>query len=96
MEGIRDEGGLWRTRQEEVGEIMVNYYKSLFASTEGNISTGIFDCVPTVINEEMNAILCREFEAYEVAIAFQQMAPLKAPGPGMPPLFYQHFWSMVN
>ena len=89
MDGIRDEGGVWRTRQEEIGEVMLNYYKSLFASTEGNVSTGIFDCVPTVIDEEMNDSLCREFEACEVATTLQQMAPLKTPGPdGMPPLFY--------
>ena len=51
----------------------------------------------TVIDEEMNESLCREFETSEVAIALQQMAPLKAPGlDGMPPLFYQHFWSTVN
>ena len=45
----------------------------------------------------MNGILCHEFEASEVTIAFQQMAPLKAPGPdGLLLLFYQHFWSTVN
>ena len=38
MEGIRDEDGVWRTGQEEMGEVMVNYYKSLFASMEGNVS----------------------------------------------------------
>ena len=33
----------------------------------------------------------------EVSKALQQMAPLKALGPnGMPPLFYQHFWSTVD
>ena len=75
-----------------MGEVMVNYYKTLFASTEGNVSTSMLDCVPTVIDEEMNASLCCEFEACEVVTALQQMAPLKAPGPdGMPPLFYQHF-----
>ena len=92
MEGIRDEGGVWRTRQDEIGEVMVNYYKSLFALTEGRVSTVILDCVPIVIDEKMNESLCREFEACEVANALQQMAPLKAPGPnGMPALFYQHF-----
>ena len=97
MEGIRDEDGVWRTSQEEMGEVMVNYYKTLFALMEGNVSTSMLDCVPTVIDEEMNASLCHEFEACEVAIALQQMAPLKAPGlDGMPPLFYQHFWSTVN
>ena len=34
---------------------------------------------------------------HEVVAALKQMAPLKAPSPdGMPPLFYQHFWQMVN
>ena len=97
MEGIRDEDGVWRTSQEEMGEVMVNYYKSLFASMEGSVSTSMLDCVPTMIDEEMNASLCREFEACEVATTLQQMAPFKAPElDGMLPLFYQHFWSMVN
>ena len=92
MEAIRDEGGVWRTRQDDIGEVIVNYYKSLFTSTDGKVSIGILDFVLTVIDEEMNESLCREFEASEVATAFQQMAPLKAPRPdGMPPLFYQHF-----
>ena len=97
LEDIRDEGGVWRTRREEIGEIMVNYFKSLFTTLEGIVSTSIFDCVPTVIDEEMNESLYREFEASEVATALQQIAPLKAPGSdGMPLLFYQHFWSTVN
>ena len=97
LEGIRDEGGVWRTRQEEMGEIMVNYFKSLFIASDGIVSTSTFDCIPTMIDEEMNESLCREFETSEVAIALQQMAPLKAPSlDGMPPFFYQHFWSTIN
>ena len=69
MEGIRDEEGVWRTSQEEIGEVMVNYYKTLFASMEGVVSTSMLKCVPTVIDEEMNASLCREFEACEAATA---------------------------
>ena len=30
LEGIRDEAGVWRTRQEEIGEVMVNYFKSVY------------------------------------------------------------------
>ena len=42
---------MWRTRQEDIGEVMVNYYKYLFALTDARVSTGIVDCVPTVIDE---------------------------------------------
>lgn len=32
--------------------------------------------------------------AQEIRVALKQMYPLKAPGPnGMPPIFFQHFWS---
>ena len=90
-------GCVWRTSQEDIGEVMVNYYKSLFTSMDGRVSTSILDYLPIVIDEEMNESLCREFEASEVATALQEMAPLKAPSPdGMPPLFYQHFWSTIN
>ena len=58
---------------------MVNYCKSLFTSTEGSVSASMLECVPTMIDEEMNAALCKEFEAWEVISALQQMAPLKAP-----------------
>ena len=45
----------------------------------------------------MNDELVGEFQEWEVVQALKQMAPLKAPGPdGMPPLFYQHFWSTVD
>ena len=76
---------------------MVNYFKSLFIASEEIVSTGALDCVPPLIDEEMNGDLCHEFEASEVAIALKQMVPLKAPSrDGMPPLFYQHFWSTIN
>lgn len=71
---------------------MVNYYKSLFTSTEGSVSASKLECVPTVIDEGMNVALCKEFEACGVISALYQMAPLKAPRlDGMPPLFCQHF-----
>ena len=45
----------------------------------------------------MNEVLTREFQAYEVKQALDQMHPLKAPGPnGMSPLFYQYFWPIVG
>ena len=45
----------------------------------------------------MNASLTREFTIEEVEAAVKEMAPLKAPGPdGMPPLFYQSYWSLVG
>ena len=45
----------------------------------------------------MNATLIAPFREDEVKEALKQMAPLKTPGPdGMPPLFYQHFYGVVD
>ena len=50
-----------------------------------------------VITEEMNLALTGTFRGCEVKDALKQMAHFKAPGPdGMPLLFYQHFWGVVN
>ncbi|XP_030970111.1 uncharacterized protein LOC115990416 [Quercus lobata] len=79
LEEIRDEEGVWKTTKEDVGEVMVNYYKSLFTFIEGSVSASMLECVPTMIDEEMNAALCKEFEAWEVNSALQQMTPFKTP-----------------
>ena len=45
----------------------------------------------------MNQELTCKFEEWEVAQALKQMAPMKALGPdGMPHLFFQHFWPMIE
>ena len=50
-----------------------------------------------MVTDLMNAELVKEFTELEVKEALNQMAPLKAPSPdGMPPLFYQHFWSTMQ
>ena len=45
----------------------------------------------------MNAQLLSPFLREEVEVAVKQMKPISAPGPdGMPPLFYQSFWSLIG
>ena len=97
IEGIRDEGGSWKTNMEEIAEVLVSYYHSLFTSKGQVDASRVLEYVPNVITNEMNALLSRKFEVHEVEVTLHQMAPLKAPGlDGMPPLFYQHFWGTVS
>ena len=57
----------------------------------------ILEQIPTKVTTDMNMELLKEFTANEVENALKQMAPLKSPGPdGMPPLFYQNYWSLVG
>ena len=94
---MRDEEGSWKTNPEAITEILVSYYQSLFTSTGQMNASRVWECVPRVIIDEINALLSQKFEAHEVEVALQQMAPLKALGPDrMPPLFYQHFWGTVS
>ena len=51
----------------------------------------MLEYVPIVIIDEMNSSLSRAFEASEVNVALQEMAPLKAPDRMECLLFYQHF-----
>ena len=97
IESMRDEKGSWKTNPEDFTKILVSYYHSLFNSMGHLDSSQVWECVPRVITNEMNALLSQKFEVHEVEVALQQMAPLKAPSPdGMPPLFYQHFWGTVS
>lgn len=50
-----------------------------------------------IVADDMNAQLSQEFMEWEVQAALKQIAPLKAPSlDGIPPLFYQNYWSLVG
>ena len=49
------------------------------------------------VTSHVNTVLTINFMANEVRQALKQMYPLKVLGPdGMPPLFFQHFWSTIG
>ena len=75
--------------------IILDYFSSIFTSNgPSDISTTI-NVVQPVVTDDMNSSLTQVFQADEVDRALKQMHPKKSPGPnGMPPLFYQYFWSL--
>ena len=92
IEGVRDGDGNWNVHPKDIAQVFVSYFNTLFFSSRHNGFARVLELVPNVVTEEMNTSLSRAFDASEVQVALQQMAPLKAPGPdGMLPLFYQHF-----
>ena len=96
IKGIRDQNGAWLTEHEEIGHAMENYYKELFSTSNSFLEADSLKKIPCMVTEEMNEELMKEFSEIEVKEALNQMTPLKTPGPdGMPPLFYQHFWSTM-
>ena len=59
--------------------------------------TELLDAVSPSVTEAMNHLLARDFQASEITQAIKQMQPNTAPGPnGLPPLFYQRFWSFTS
>ena len=93
---IRDRNGAWLIEQEDIGHVMESYYKELFSPSNPNLEVNSLEKIPCMVTDMMNVELVKEFTELEVKEASNQMAPLKAPGPnGMPPLFFQHFWSTM-
>jgi len=81
IKGIRYEDNIWRVQPNAISIVLVNYYKTLFSSIEQRVSPNVLSCVPTIIDDEMNDVLCRDFGEHDVAAALQQMEPLKSPCP---------------
>ena len=96
IRGIRDRNRAWVTKHKEIGHVMESYYNKLFSTSNPILEVDSLKKIPCMVIEEMNEELMKEFSEIEVKEALNQMAPLKALGPdGMPPLFYQHFWSTM-
>ena len=67
--------------------IIVDYYSTLFSSSNPMDFRELIDAVEPKVTNAMNQMLLRDFQEFEVKTALKQMYPRKAPGPhGMPPL----------
>lgn len=94
MEGLMDANDVQWEDDTRMEEIVVDYYNNLFSSSNPEDFTELLNAVQPKVFVAMNEELTRNFTGEEVRLALKQMYPLKAPGPnGMPPLFYEHFWS---
>lgn len=93
---LRKKQGVWCTKSDEVDDLIVDYFQSLFQS-DGSNSAEVIQCVETRITNEQNSMLLQPFSATEVKEALFDMHPDKSPGPdGMNPVFYQRFWHIVG
>ena len=97
--GLFDHNGQWVTSQRDIAQVKVQYFHSIFSTsnpTKVELAVVLDQMYPKVTGE-MNLVLDKEFTAMEMGEALMQMGPTKAPGPnGMPPLFYQSFWSQIG
>ena len=83
--------------EQQIGEVMVDYFKHIFTSTAPTECNRILQGIETKVTPQMNAELTSEFAAIEVEQALKQMRPLSAPGPdGMSPIFFKSFWNTVG
>lgn len=97
IKGLKDNDGVWQTEEGIVSKMLIDYYVDLFASSNPHNLESILDGIQEVVTGEMNSKLTAPYTVEEMEIAIKNMAPLKAPGPdGMPPLFYQTYWSDVG
>uniref|UniRef100_A0A803PF28 Reverse transcriptase domain-containing protein n=1 Tax=Cannabis sativa TaxID=3483 RepID=A0A803PF28_CANSA len=99
IEGLFDNNQQWRTKDEDIESIAINYFKKLFSkANEGiDIQTILSRCVPNRLSTEDNDRLLEPFSCEEVKIAMFQINLLKAPGKdGLPGLFFHKSWDIVG
>ena len=86
---LEDPDGVLCTDEYGISNILVNYYQSLFHSSNLSMMEEVVDGILCSISAEMNQMLIGEFTKEEVVTTLKQMNLLKAPGPdGLPPLFF--------
>ena len=97
IHGYCDETSAWQDDDKVLERIVVDYFHSIFRTNGQSETVDVITTVQPVVSMSMNEALTMEFQAEEVAKALKQMHLKKALGPdGMPPLFYQRYWSLVG
>ena len=87
----------WQEDDQTTETIILDYFEAIFRSNGPTDTSPLLDAVQPVVIEEMNNSFTRPFTTVEVHKAPRHMHPKKSSGlDGMPPFFYQHFWSLIG
>lgn len=97
--GIQSDTNGWTTNACEVNDIFLNYYHSLFTTsnpTSNSINIALSGIQPRV-TDQMRNMLDMPYNALEFKTTLFRMAPWKAPGPdGFHAGFFQNNWELVG
>ena len=95
IKGLMDDNGLWQEEDPMLENIVLTYFSHIFQSNGPTYTSPVVANVQPIVTDSMNSFLCQPFQVDDVHRALKQMHPRKSSGlDGMPPLFYQHFWSL--
>ena len=75
IEELMDSDGVWQEEEQIIEEIVVDYYKDLFTTSNLTNFNEILKAVETKVSPSMNHMLTRDFTAREVEQALKQMHP---------------------
>ena len=94
---LKNQAGQWTTTHDQVPSLFIEYFNSLFQTVNPEQVEEVVEDIQSVVTEEMNSQLVKDFTVEEVQVALKQMAPIKASGPdGLPPIFYQKYWHLIR
>ncbi|CAN1216025.1 Transposon TX1 uncharacterized 149 kDa protein [Linum perenne] len=94
---LRNEQGTWIEEEREIWQHATNFYHSLFQAGKDVCDYSIMSDLPTVVNKEMNHMLDRRVEEWEVKRVVFQLGPNKSPGPdGFAGSFFHRHWEEVK
>ena len=95
--GLLDSDGRWQVEPGNIDGIILEYFGSIFKSTEPAEFDASLSAIHPKVTPAMNATLTANFRAEEVWNALQQMHPTKSPGPdGMSPIFLSKILGFIR
>ena len=95
--GIWDEQGRWCDDEESIAQAAISYFDNIYSSSHPSRIAEVTEAIPSMVIDEMNESLIREFTGDEVVVALKQIHPNKASGlDGMSAVFFQKHWSIVG
>lgn len=67
-----------------------SFFKDLYTADQDIVPEPLVNLFPTLVPDEINMALCKDFSEKEISDAMFQIGPLKSPGAdGFPARFFQ-------